>query len=111
MGATTYVQDADGYSPLDGSNGGIMLRGKVTMSNSYATGGDTIAGATVGLGMITKLETATASKTSDATHSYIFQPVYDSTAVNVTKVQAFWAAASGAPFIEVTNTTDLSAVV
>lgn len=110
MGTVTVAVDKDGYSPMDGSNAGWWVRAKITMSNSYATGGDTLTGALFGLGTVTKLEVA-AGNVSGGTTAYLFGPVYDSTGVNVTKIQAFWSSASGSAFSEVTNGTNLSTIV
>jgi hypothetical protein len=46
------------------------------------------------------------------TAAYMAIPVYDSSGVNVTKVQVFWTGAglSGA-FAEITSTTNLSTIV
>lgn len=114
MGAFTATVDADGYSPQDASNAGYAVRCKLTGSASYATGGDTIAGSTIGLGSITKLViTGGGDAAAGAgTASYQAIPVYDTSLVNVTKVQVFWTGAgfSGA-FAEITATTNLSTIV
>lgn len=89
MGAVTVAIDADGYSPVDASNAGYWVRCKITMSSSYAAGGDTITGAQLGLGSITKLELGAGGVGISPTTAYLGAPVYDSSGVNVTKVQVF----------------------
>lgn len=111
MGAVTASIDADGYSPIDASNAGYMVRCKITMSASYAAGGDTIAASILGLGLITKMS---FSGTSDGgvgtTTSYMAAPVYDSSKVNVTNIQVFdTGSASGQPFAEASG--NLSTIV
>ena len=56
MGICTFALDADPFTPLDGSNGGYMVRGTITMSSSYATGGDTLNASSCNLGVITKID-------------------------------------------------------
>lgn len=111
MGAVTATIDADGYSPTDASNAGYMVRCKITMSSSYATGGDTIAASILGVGTITKLSFSGSSDGgSGTTTAYIAAPVYDTTKVNVTNIQVFQSAAASNPFTEVSSTTNLSTV-
>jgi len=113
MGAVTATIDADGYSPVDASSAGYMVRCKITGSSSYATGGDTIAASILGLGRITKLSFSGSSDGgTGTTTAYIAAPVYDSSKTNVTNVQIFWTGASNsAVFAEITSGTDVSAVV
>lgn len=109
MGTVTVVLDADAYSPMDGSNAGYMVRGVLTMSSSYATGGDTMTPASVGLGIITKLDIASGEPTA-LTTSYLLSAVQTS-GPTVAKVQAFvTGSASGVAFSEVTNATNLATV-
>ncbi len=111
MGAVTATIDADGYSPMDASNAGYMVRCKITMSSSYAAGGDTIAAAILGLGRITKLNFSGSSDGgTGTTTAYIAAPVYDSSNANVTNIQVFdTGSASGQPFAEASG--NLSAIV
>ena len=111
MGAVTATIDADGYSPMDASNAGYMVRCKITMSNSYAAGGDTIAASILGLGRITKLSFSGSSDGgSGTTTAYIAAPVYDSSNANVTNVQVFATGSGNAqPLTEASG--NLSAVV
>lgn len=112
MGAVTATIDADGISPMDSSNAGIMVRCKITMSSSYATGGDTIAATILPLGQITKLSFSGSSDGgTGTTTAYIAAPVYDSSNVNVTNIQVFQSAAASNPFTEVGSNTNLSTVV
>ena len=110
MGAWTAILDPDGYSPYDGSNGGIAVRCKLSPSSSYLTGGDTIAGSIVGLGTITKVIigfSGIASGTVE-TITYGANPVYDSSNANVTAIQIFWTGAGlSGSFAEITSGTDL----
>lgn len=99
MGATTFTPDADAFSPKD-SNEGWSVRGTITMSNSYATGGDSITAAQMGLGTIKKILIASAG-------GYVLR--YNS--ANGT-IQAYdTGAASGDALAEAVSTTNLSAVV
>ena len=111
MGACTVTIDTDGRSPVDASNAGYMIRAKVSPSTSYATGGDTISGSLFGIGTITKI-LFTGTSGAGATTGYEASGVYDSTGVNVTKVQVF-ATGSGnqQPFAEIAAATNLSAQV
>jgi len=108
MGTVTVTIDPDGFSPIDGSNAGMMVRAVITMSTTYATGGDTISAASFGLGSITKLDIQ-GGGVSGGTLAILFEgtPVPGP----VTKVQAFWSGAQTARFQEVTSGTDLSASV
>lgn len=110
MGTVSVVVDADGYSPQDASNAGYLVRGKITMSSSYAAGGDTITGALFGLGSITKLELAAGGIGISPTTAYLGAPVYDSSGVNVTKIQVFvTGSGNGVAFSEASG--NLSTVV
>lgn len=98
MGATTVAIDTSGYSPVD-SSAGYEVRGVVTMSSSYSTGGDSITAAQLGLGVIAKLLV-------DSAGGYVLR--YNST--NGT-IQAYdTGAASGSPLAEAASTTNLSTV-
>lgn len=98
MGACTFTPDPDGYAPLD-PNRGWAVTGTVFLSASYATGGDTLTAAQLGLGRIKQIQI-------DAIGPYDY--AYNAT---TGKVQAFWtgAALSGV-LAEVTATTNLSAI-
>ena len=114
MGAVTVQLDTDGRSPVDASNAGLRVRAKITMSNSYATGGDTIAASLFGVGMICKLNICGIGGVGGfgSTTGYAAAAVYDSTGVNVTKIQVFGSGSgSGAAFAEVTNGTNLATVI
>lgn len=114
MGTVTATIDADGYSPMDASNAGYMVRCKITGSSSYATGGDTITAASLGLGSITKLVFSGGGDAAAGagTAAYMAIPVYDTSLVNVTKIQVFWTGAGlSGTFAEITSTTNLSAIV
>lgn len=88
-----------------------MVRGKITGSSSYATGGDTITGSLFGIGTITKIVFTGGSLAGGAT-GYEAAAVYDSTGVNVTKVQVFGTgSANQQPFAEVPAATNLSTAV
>ena len=106
-GVATATIDSDGFSPQDGSNAGYRVFGVVTMSTSYATGGDTISAASFGIGRITKMDMAGSDVITAGTNSVILSPVYTSGAV--VKIQAFWTGAStSAVMAEVAANTDLS---
>lgn len=111
MGAVTVAGDSDGHTPMDGSNAGYIKRVKITMSSSYATGGDTIATTAVGFGQITKCMIGASDGGVGTTGSYLAAPVYDSTGVTLTNIQVFWSGSLSAVFTEVTNGTNLSTVV
>ena len=49
MGTCTVLLDPDAFSPVD-ANAGFMVRAKLTMSGSYAAGGDSVTAAMFGLG-------------------------------------------------------------
>ena len=88
------------------------MRCKITMSSSYATGGDTIAATILPLGQITKLSFSGSSDGgTGTTTAYIAAPVYDSSGVNVTNIQVFWSSGASSAFSEVTNATNLATVV
>jgi hypothetical protein len=106
MGACTVVLDGDAFSPIDGSNAGYMVRGQITMSSSYAAGGDTLAASAFGIGRITKL--ILSGSIGGATTGYDSSPVYSAGAV--VKVQAFvTGTASGQPLNEASG--NLSTVI
>jgi hypothetical protein len=100
MGATTFTPSPDAFSPKD-SNEGWSVRGTITMSNSYATGGDSITPAQLGLGTIKFMEVAAATGLG-----YVLS--YNPTSGTI---QAFETGASlSGPLAEVASTTNLSAV-
>jgi len=105
MGTVTVAIDPDGFSPID-SNAGMMVRAVITMSTTYAAGGDTISAASFGLGTITKLDVG-AGGVSGGTLAIVFDAAPNTGPV--TKIQAFWSGAQTARFQEVTSGTDLSA--
>ena len=109
MGTVTVKLDADPFSPIDGSNAGYAVRGQITMSSSYATGGDTVNASSFGLGIITKMNFS-GTQIGAGASAYMPAPVYNSGGQAI-KVQAFGGAASGVPLAEVTNATNLSTVV
>lgn len=98
MGACTFTASPDAYSPSD-SNLGWTVNGSITLSNSYATGGDTLTAAQLGLGTIKGIQISPAS-------GYVF--AYNS---GTGKVQAYetGAALSGV-LAEAANGTNLSAI-
>jgi hypothetical protein len=97
MGATTVAIDAGGFSPVD-ANAGWAVRGVLTMSNSYATGGDSITAAQLGIGQIVKMAVFDAP-------GYLMR--YNSASGTV---QAYQQSAATGALTEVPNTTNLSAV-
>jgi len=106
MGATTFTASADCYSPID-SNAGWMVRGTITMSSSYATGGDTLTAAQMGLGTIKNVIVNGGVVLATPTGEYTLR--YNQ--ANGT-IQAFGgAASSGAIDAEVTNATNLATIV
>ena len=106
-GVATATIDADGFSPQDGSNAGWRVFGVVTMSTSYATGGDTIAAASFGIGRITMMNFTGEDVVTAGTNSVLLTPVFTSGAV--VKIQAFWTGATtSAVLAEVSANTDLS---
>lgn len=112
MGAVSATIDADGFSPIDGSIAGQMVRCKITGSASYTTGGDTIAASILGLNLISKLDLNVSDGGTGTTTAYVATPVYDSSNVNVTNIQVFWTGAgANAVLAEITSGTNLSAVV
>lgn len=54
MGTFTVALDNDPYSPVD-ANAGYRVRGVLTGSATYVTGGDTVTGASFGVGNIRKI--------------------------------------------------------
>jgi hypothetical protein len=100
MGATTFTPSADAFSPKD-SNEGWSVRGTITMSSSYATGGDSITAAELGLGTIKFIEIAAAT---GAGYVLSYNPTNGT-------IQAFeTGAALSGPLAEVASATNLSAV-
>lgn len=100
MGNTTWTPNTPSASPID-ANAGYMMRGSITMSSSYVTGGDAVTAAEIGLGTLEDLFLAACT-----TSGYVL--TYNS--ANGT-VQAFWtgSALSGV-LSEVTSGTNLAAV-
>jgi hypothetical protein len=97
MGATTFTPSPDAFSPKD-SNEGWSVRGTITMSNSYATGGDSITPAQLGLGTIKFMEVAAATGLG-----YVLS-------YNPTSGTIQTGASLSGPLAEVASTTNLSAV-
>jgi len=105
-GVCTGSVDADGFSPLDGSNNGYMVNGTIVLSTSYAAGGDTIAASVYGLGRITNMVVMPDVITA-GTNAVVLAAIPASG--TITKVQAFWSgAATNAVMTEVAANTDLS---
>lgn len=108
MGTVTVAYDADPFWPQTGGEIGMGIGVTITMSASYATGGDTITAASVGLGAIRKIIVCGAGLVgSPATTAYLISPVQ---ANPIVLIQAFQAAAASNPFTEVTSTTNLNTV-
>jgi len=105
LGTVTVAIDPDGFSPID-SNAGMMVRAVITMSTTYAAGGDTVSAASFGLGTITKHDLG-AGGVSGGTLGLVFEGAPKPGPV--VKIQAFWSGAQTARFQEVTTGTDLSA--
>lgn len=108
MGSCTFTLDDDPHWYQTGGEIGFGIAGTITMSASYATGGDTLTAATCGLGAIRKVIICGAGLVgSPATTAYLVTAVQ---AKPITLIQAFQAAAASNPFTEVTATTNLSTV-
>jgi hypothetical protein len=86
-----------------------VVTGTITFDNSYLTAGETFSPTAVGLTSLKNLEVGAGLGSS--TTAYV--PVWNRS-VSAPKVQAFWGDnnnAADAALIEVTSTTDLSALV
>lgn len=110
MGVCTVVDQP--YGTIPQNLGQIYWTGpwQITLSSSYATGGDTITPRQVGLGSSIQSVIISTNQASQAT---MYLLVYNS---NNGTIQAFESAAvaatpaAAAPFAEVANGTNLSAV-
>lgn len=105
MGTCTAATNSD-YSPRDGSEFGTAVMCTITMSTTYATGGDTITAASLGLGTITQLQLGVQSA---GTSAYVPAPVLASG--QVAKIQVYvTGTATTAPLAEVAAGVDLHLV-
>ena len=96
MGTLNLTIPNPGRHPVTSIGGPVRLAtGRFTFSNSYPTGGETLA-----------LPPGLPVVTIDVPPSggYVFEYAAG-------KIKAYWSAGSGAPLSEVTGGTDLSAVV
>lgn len=94
------------YSPEDGSELGTRVLTTITMSTTYATGGDTINASSIGFGTIAALA---LSVQSAGTAAYVPAPVLASG--QVTKIQVYvTGTATTAPLAEVAAGVDLHLV-
>lgn len=109
MGTVTFARDADADWPQVSGEIGWGIGGTITMSSSYATGGDTITAASVGLGAIRKIIICGAGTVgaAPATTAYLISPVQ---ANPIVLIQAFQSAAASNPFTEVSAATSLATV-
>lgn len=90
------------------------MDGKLQMSTTYATGGDTTTALAFGVGILDQVTLAEGAL-NGTTQSVILAPNYPTTnGYNATiKVQAFWvntASTTGGYLVEVTAGTNLSAI-
>ena len=69
MGAATFVIAADGGADVQGNK--RIVRGVLTLSNSYATSGDTIPLASVGLNQIDDMVVDAGTDVTAETHSLV----------------------------------------
>jgi len=107
-GVCTGTVDADGFSPMNGSNAGYMVHGQIVLSTSYAVGGDTIAASVFGIGRITDMIIQGANVIAAGTNAVVLSP-HVATDGSVDKVQAFWSgAATNSVLTQVAANTDLS---
>lgn len=97
MGTFTVTLDADPYSPRD-ANAGYDVRAVLTGSSSYVTGGDTVTGASFGVGNIRKI------LIDEGPGGFSAVPVVSSG--YITRIQVFLA--SGAEFTSGSSLTTTS---
>ena len=98
MGNATWTPAVPSHSPID-ANAGYMMRGQITLSNSYVQGGDAINSALFGLGQIENVLCFPAN-------GYVFGWNQNTTDAGA-KVQAWYTGASANTVLnEVTNTTN-----
>ena len=82
------------------------VRGTITFDSSYPTGGEALTLKTIGLDVLEDL--VISGQSASSTTSYVV--VWDRSAT-APKLKVHGGAASGVALAEVTNTTDLSALV
>lgn len=105
MGTCTAAVNSD-YSVHDGSELGTNAQVTITMSTTYATGGETINATSLGFGVITQLALGVQSA---GTSAYVPAPVFANG--QVTKIQVYvTGTATTAPLAEVASGVDLHTV-
>jgi hypothetical protein len=104
MGATVFTPKNAQGSPQD-ANVGYKIDGTITMSSSYATGGDSLTAAQCGLGTITSVEVEAGGVASTSAYVLKWNPTNGT-------IQAYdTGAASGNALAEAASTTDLHLLV
>lgn len=110
MGNVTVAYDYPGRAPSMGSK--RMMTGTITMSSSYATGGDSIAAGDRRFGMPQMLESVQLFPGFSSSASKMIIATPDSTSAP-TKIFAAGDlnATTGLPYVQIASTTDLSTYV
>ena len=111
MGAGTVTIPAQNYSPRDGQ-GGTIVKAAYSFSSSYATGGDTLTAAQVGLAEINEVIVKGDALASGPNRAIVARYTSVGEGAPSGLMLAFWQDPTGSsqgPLVEVPNGTNLSA--